>query len=256
MKTLSVRQPWASLLCAGVKDVENRTWAPPKELIGKKILIHAGSTKVSKDFFDITPLEWCSEIANATRYGWIPSNDKVPLGKIIGFATLDGYSDSTDSLWDGGEGQVKWIFRDPYLFDEPIPAKGMLGLFDYPLDEENLPSHHKAISFLPHIEGTELVLPIGDDFLEELEDVEGPILDVTMGNVNTFFDLDASEDEYIPWDIWTIRLVSPTKTETYPIAGIETFPQTWEDTGAPIFYKSQRGEDFVKLLVCFMLERA
>ena len=28
MKTLSVRQPWASLLVSGLKDIENRTWAP------------------------------------------------------------------------------------------------------------------------------------------------------------------------------------------------------------------------------------
>ena len=26
MKILSIRQPWASLIVAGVKDVENRTW--------------------------------------------------------------------------------------------------------------------------------------------------------------------------------------------------------------------------------------
>ena len=28
MKTLSVQQPWASAICSGVKDVENRTWQP------------------------------------------------------------------------------------------------------------------------------------------------------------------------------------------------------------------------------------
>ena len=28
MKTISVQQPWASLICAGIKDVENRNWKP------------------------------------------------------------------------------------------------------------------------------------------------------------------------------------------------------------------------------------
>lgn len=60
MITLSVKQPWAPLLCSGVKDVENRTWAPPKNLIGKKVLIYAGSTRVNKNFFDTIPFEWCS----------------------------------------------------------------------------------------------------------------------------------------------------------------------------------------------------
>lgn len=38
MKTLSVRQPWASLLVSGLKDIENRTWAPNFK---GRILIHA-----------------------------------------------------------------------------------------------------------------------------------------------------------------------------------------------------------------------
>ena len=30
MKELSVQQPWASLICAGIKDVENRSWKAAK----------------------------------------------------------------------------------------------------------------------------------------------------------------------------------------------------------------------------------
>ena len=26
MKLLTIKQPWASLICMGIKDVENRTW--------------------------------------------------------------------------------------------------------------------------------------------------------------------------------------------------------------------------------------
>lgn len=26
MKLLTIKQPWASLICLGIKDVENRTW--------------------------------------------------------------------------------------------------------------------------------------------------------------------------------------------------------------------------------------
>lgn len=44
MKVLSVQQPWASLICTGVKDVENRTWQP-KEVPGR-ILIHASAKKI------------------------------------------------------------------------------------------------------------------------------------------------------------------------------------------------------------------
>ena len=41
MKTLSVRQPWASLLVSGLKDIENRTWAPNYKGNGQNILIWA-----------------------------------------------------------------------------------------------------------------------------------------------------------------------------------------------------------------------
>lgn len=39
MKVLSVKQPWAYLLCSGIKDIENRTWKLPKEYIGQRVLI-------------------------------------------------------------------------------------------------------------------------------------------------------------------------------------------------------------------------
>ena len=39
MKALSVRQPWAELIVAGLKDVENRTWRTDYR---GPVLIHAG----------------------------------------------------------------------------------------------------------------------------------------------------------------------------------------------------------------------
>ena len=38
MKLLTIKQPWASLICLGIKDVENRTWKQ-NCLIGETILI-------------------------------------------------------------------------------------------------------------------------------------------------------------------------------------------------------------------------
>ncbi|EGQ13669.1 ASCH domain-containing protein [Prevotella pallens] len=61
MKTLSVRQPWASLLVSGLKDIENRTWAPNYK---GRILIHASSTKVPKNFADRIIFDVNNEIEN------------------------------------------------------------------------------------------------------------------------------------------------------------------------------------------------
>ena len=40
MKLLTIKQPWASLICLGIKDVENRTWRQ-YSLIGERLLIMA-----------------------------------------------------------------------------------------------------------------------------------------------------------------------------------------------------------------------
>jgi len=39
MKVLTVKQPWAYLLCAGIKDIENRTWKLPEKYRGERVLI-------------------------------------------------------------------------------------------------------------------------------------------------------------------------------------------------------------------------
>jgi hypothetical protein len=43
MKALTVWQPWASLIAAGAKPYEFRSWRLPRHMIGQRIAIHAGS---------------------------------------------------------------------------------------------------------------------------------------------------------------------------------------------------------------------
>lgn len=47
MKAISLWQPWASLIACGAKPFETRSWAPPRELIGQTIAIHAAK-KIDK----------------------------------------------------------------------------------------------------------------------------------------------------------------------------------------------------------------
>lgn len=70
MKTLSIQQPWASLICAGIKDVENRTWKAAE--IPGKILIHASSKKVTQNFFSEITEEMESHICNHVFFGNLP----------------------------------------------------------------------------------------------------------------------------------------------------------------------------------------
>ena len=48
MKALSIKQPWAWLICAGYKDIENRDWSTK---FRGRIYVHAGlsESEMTKD---------------------------------------------------------------------------------------------------------------------------------------------------------------------------------------------------------------
>jgi hypothetical protein len=73
MKILSVRQPWASLIVSGVKDVENRTW--PTKYRGP-VLIHS-----SRRVDDVTS----GDIER--RFG-VLLPPELPLGGIVGMTEI------------------------------------------------------------------------------------------------------------------------------------------------------------------------
>ena len=163
MKCLSVQQPWASAICTGVKDVENRTWQT-KNAPGR-ILIHASAKKVPKDFdaMNLDP-EMISTMANLRLFGIMPEYEDMPLSAIIGYVDVTGFDsdNNNDSPWAGAN-CTHWHLENAYLFDEPIKdVKGKLGLFDYPIDENNLPPAHKVEQNFPILEGEHLTVHVGD----------------------------------------------------------------------------------------------
>ena len=146
MKTLSIKQPWASLICAGIKDVENRSWKAAK--VPGRILIHASSYKIPQKFLDYLPSAMSAEIRRHITQGNIPSLDKLPTSAIIGYVTVTGFNDGyMDNIWAAPSGEYKWKLEDAWLFDEPIlNVRGKLNLFEYEgIDEKNLPPAHKVV---------------------------------------------------------------------------------------------------------------
>jgi hypothetical protein len=73
MRILSVRQPWASLIVNGVKDVENRTWSTR---FRGPVLVHASQR----------PDDIISDEIER-RYGERRSSD-LPLGGIVGMTEI------------------------------------------------------------------------------------------------------------------------------------------------------------------------
>jgi hypothetical protein len=115
LMTLSIRQPWAWLICNRGKNVENRSWMTDYR---GPLLIHAG---LALDHF-------ACDILRAKGHV-IPYELKA--GGIVGHVRLMGCvgpAISCNSMW-AEEGQCHWLLEDraPIEF---IPCKGRLGLFD------------------------------------------------------------------------------------------------------------------------------
>ena len=154
MKTISIKQPWAHLICTprednpqlGIKDIENRTW--PTKFRGR-VLVHAAATE-DKRWFDK-----CNEsTASVVQHGITNSMTKdqylKSMGCIIGSVEIvdcvinhesiwaekfDGRLDSTTKRWIE-KPIYNWVLANPVLLAKPIPAKGSLSFWDFPMTED------------------------------------------------------------------------------------------------------------------------
>lgn len=162
MKAISVKQPWASLIVNGVKDIENRTWKCPEKYIGQRVLIHA-SMGWNKDLAEIClgdlVKRHLENLRLIHRYddeetGYKGYSFSFPHGAIIGSVKIVDSVVNHSSIWaekskgfsngyENGipsryaikkEGVVfNWILANPILFEQPIPCKGKLGYFEVEL---------------------------------------------------------------------------------------------------------------------------
>ena len=95
MKLLTIKQPWASLICLGIKDVENRTWRQ-NCLIGKRILIM--SSKKDEDMSSTYP-KWRKEFQSLVSNGVVPPLEELPKGVILGYVDILTIQEESDSIW-------------------------------------------------------------------------------------------------------------------------------------------------------------
>lgn len=124
MKAISIKQPWASLIAHGIKDIENRTWKCPQKYIGQRVLIHA--SKVSaKDYFIPKRLFINSKVC------YILESKELPEGAIIGSVVISDCVQNHPSVW-AEKGCWNWVLKDAVLFDKPIMnVKGKLSFWEF-----------------------------------------------------------------------------------------------------------------------------
>lgn len=124
MKALSIKQPWASLIVNGIKDIENRDW---RTYFRGFVAIHS-SAKLDRDEM---------ESACGLMRGFVPrfsaarfQQDKFPLGAIIGVAEIVDCVESSESPWFMGD--FGFVIRNAVAFPAPIACKGALLFWEVP----------------------------------------------------------------------------------------------------------------------------
>ena len=124
MKTLTIKQPWADLIVAGIKDIENRTW---KTAYRGRVLIHASKEPCSRGDLSVYPLPALAENINLGEY----NPRQFTGGAIIGSVDIVDCVMNHPSAW-AEKGVYNWVLANPVKFEKPIlNVKGMLGLWDY-----------------------------------------------------------------------------------------------------------------------------
>ncbi len=143
IKAITIWQPWSHLKAVGVKGYETRSW--PTKYRGP-IAIHAAA-KPMAEIRKAVPREVLLYIQNILYVGL----DKLPLGAVEGIgnlvachkvdkAFLATLTERERKLGDFTIGRYAWEFSDVVFLDEPIPARGAQGLWNW--EDDGLAQHY------------------------------------------------------------------------------------------------------------------
>lgn len=165
-KAITIKQPWASLIVDGLKDIENRTW---KTKFRGRVLIHVSAKKASKyqhislvELYRLGLTEEMILYANSHGFNFNSFHERTEFGKtgliysaIIGSVEIVDCVINNPSIWAEKTkiphlGDVlddvkylgkamkpdniiyNWVLANPIKFDKPIyNVKGKLSFWNY-----------------------------------------------------------------------------------------------------------------------------
>ena len=130
MKVLSLTEPYATLIKKGIKTIETRSW---KTSYRGKLYIHASSTKIPKTYKENQELMSLVDI-NRLNYGnIICSCDLVDCiemtDEFINYIKRNNKNEYITGIYS--KGRYAWILKNIEILDNPIKAKGHLGIWNF-----------------------------------------------------------------------------------------------------------------------------
>ena len=128
MKVLSIKEPFASLICYGIKKIETRSW---KTNYRGEIYIHASLAKCKIDNDKKEKINLLLKDKDL-NYGMI-----ICKAKLIDCIYIDDdfvnkikLNENEYLCGDYSIGRYAWVLSDIEVLDEKIPVKGHLGIWN------------------------------------------------------------------------------------------------------------------------------
>lgn len=163
MLAITLWPEWAWAICYLGKATENRSWYPPRELIGRRLAIHAGAY-VGGRKAQAAAAEAVDAVSRMAGFaGWritthsdrrgpfaieavrlreraattfaadgphLAGFGSVPTSAVVAVATLASVDDEDRTPWDV-PGEWHWRLADVVVLDRPVPMRGAQGLWHW-----------------------------------------------------------------------------------------------------------------------------
>lgn len=125
IKCLTIKQPYASLIIDGKKDIENRTWKKHMydDVCDNWLFVHAGKLNETQKNLDNQKLEIKKILTTIDL-------EKLPNSAILGMIHIKKiiHCDTSTSLWSIGPNC--WVIDAVVKFKNPVFTNGKLSLWN------------------------------------------------------------------------------------------------------------------------------
>ncbi len=128
MKTISLREPFASLVKEGVKKIETRSWQTKYR---GELYIHASKRKLTKKDEDVYKKVLAFLNDADFKYGYIIAKSQLVACILIDRKFIKKINKKEYLCGDYQIGRYAWILEEIEVLEEPISAKGQLGIWMY-----------------------------------------------------------------------------------------------------------------------------
>lgn len=131
LKAITLTQPWASLVAKGAKRIETRSW---RTRYRGPLAIHAAKAlpRPVRDLCEGEPLRSALASAGMTDVELLPRGAVIALCRVTHCRrTEECAPPEPESLFGNySPGRFAWLLAGVRPLDQPIPARGQLGLWN------------------------------------------------------------------------------------------------------------------------------